>query len=125
MQARNAFAAVAREQREVAALAREARGDLGAHVAQDLARHAHVLVDEIEHGLVGLAPVVEADRRDAKPLLEDLGRVTAVAARRLAADVQLVADARGPADEVGTDVDGLEDVEVRAGACRPRTDRSG
>ena len=113
--------AVALEEREVAALAREARGDLGAHVTQDLPRHPHVLVDEVEHRLGRLAPIVEADRRDAQPLLEDLGRVAAISARRLAADVQLVADARRPADQLGADVDRLQDVEV--GQVRPALER--
>jgi hypothetical protein len=40
---------------EVAALAREAGRHLRAHVAEDLARHAHVAVDQLEHRLHRLA----------------------------------------------------------------------
>ena len=96
----------------VTPLARQARGHLRAHVTQHLARHADVLVDEVEDGLGRLAAVVEADGRDAETLLEDLRRVAAVAARGLPADVQLVADAGRPPDQVRVHVDRLQDVEI-------------
>ena len=94
-----ALGAVLLGQLQVAALAGEAGGHLRAHVAQHLARHAHVAVDQLEQRVHRLARRVEAQRRDPQALLEDLGRVAAVAAGGLAAHVELVPDARGPADE--------------------------
>ena len=75
--------AVSLDEREVAALAGEARGDLGADVAEDDVRHPDVLLEQVEQRLDRLAPLEQLDRRDPDPLLVDLGRVRAVAARGL------------------------------------------
>ena len=99
-------------QGEIAALAGEAGRHLRAHVAEDLARHAHVAVDQLEHRLHRLARRVEPEGRDAQAFLEDLRGVAAVASRRLAPHVELMPDARRPAHEPRLHEDGLEDVEV-------------
>ncbi len=98
---------------EIGALARETGGDLGAHIAQHLPRHPHVPVDQLEHRLHRPLRRVELDRGDPQPFLKDLGGVAAIAAGRLAADVELMADAGGPANKGSVQEDGLEDVEVR------------
>ena len=105
--------AVALDEREIAALAGEARRDLGTDVAEDDVGNADVLLEHVEDGLVRSPCLEQLDRRDAQSLLEDLGRVRAVAARGLAADVGLVADADRPADALVRDEDRLEQVEVR------------
>ena len=63
--------------------------------------------------VVALAAVVELQRRDAQPLLVDLGGVRRVRARHAAADVGVVADGGGEGDALAVDEDRLEDEDVR------------
>ncbi len=104
---------VSLEKGQVAALAGEARGDLGADVAEDDVWHPDVLLEKVEQRFHRLAPVEQAERRDPDPLLVDLRRVRTVAAGGVATDVGLVADAHRPADEPLAEEDGLEEVEIR------------
>ena len=68
--------------------------ELGAEVAEELDRQAHVLLQDREEGLVARALVVEAERRDAHPFLVDLGGIGGVGACHSAADICVVADRR-------------------------------
>ena len=108
-----ALGAMLGDELEIGALARETGGDLGAHIAEHLTRHPNVPVDQLEHRLDRSLRRVELDGGDPQPFLKDLGGVAAIAAGRLAAHVELMSDAGGPADKGPLQEDRLEDVEVR------------
>ena len=87
--------------------------ELGAQVAEELDRQAHVLLQDREEGLVARALVVEAERRDAHALLVDLGGIGGVGACHTAADIGVVADRRGEGQTLAPVEDRLEDEDVR------------
>ena len=89
-----------------------AGGKLRAHVAEHAHRQANVLLQYAKEGLVRLAGVVHLDGRDAKPFLEDLGRVRCVRAGHPAAHVGLVADGRRESHPSAFVEDRLEDEHV-------------
>ena len=86
--------------------------ELGAQVAEQLNRQAHVLLDERHDGLVEDALVVELHRRDAQPLGIDLGRVRGVRAGDPAADIGVVADRAGEGETLALVKQRLEDEDV-------------
>ena len=75
---------------EQPALAHAQGRDLGPHVAQDLVRNPHVLLDHPHQGDIGLATLDDFGRRNAQPFLENLGAVGRVAARHPAPHVGVV-----------------------------------
>ena len=94
-----------------------AGGELAADVAQHAARHAHVAVDHAEQRGVGLAALVQLQRRDAQALGIDLGAVRGIGARHAPADIGVMADRRGIGDRLGVlracGEQRLEDEDVR------------
>ena len=66
--------------------------DLGADVAPGHLRRARVGADQVLHVVVHLAAAKNFGRRDQQPFLEQVGRVAAVGAGHLAAEVGLVRD---------------------------------
>ena len=94
------------------ALAGAAGGDLRLEVAEHLGRLPGVLLDDAEEGLVLDPAVVELEERQAKALLEDLGRVDGDAPGRDAADVGMVGERRGVPLELVVDEDRLDHVDV-------------
>ena len=112
----DAVGAVARHQVGHAARGDLAGGELAADVAQHAAGHAHVAVDHAEQRGVGLAALVEFQRRDAQALGVDLGAVGRIGARHAPADIGVVADRRGIGDRLAVRCRGeqrLEDEDVR------------
>ena len=85
---------------------------LCAQVGQALARHLAVEQDQVQHVLLQLAGAVEAHRRDAQALLEDVGMAAID-------EVGMVREVNGPGDQATVDEDrlGEHDVgQVRAAA---------
>ena len=105
--------AVLLDQLDELALRDVAGRELGAEVAEELDRQAHVLLQDREEGLVALTLVVEAERRDAHALLVDLGRIGGVGARHPAADIGVVADRGCEGQTLAPVEDRLEDEDVR------------
>ena len=66
--------AVARGELDQRRLGDVAGGELGAQIAEHLHRHSHIGLDQREQRFVALAALVELQRRDAQPLLVDLGQ---------------------------------------------------
>jgi hypothetical protein len=110
--ARGQGSAVAFHQLQKLPLGDVARGKLGAQIAEHLDRDPHVLLDKREQRGVGLARLVQLQRRDAQPFLIDLGRVRGIRARHTAADVGVMADRRGKGDPLALEVKRLEDEDV-------------
>ena len=69
-----------------------AGGELGAKVAEDLDRQPHVLLDQGEERLIGLAARIEFERRDAQAFRIDLGRIGSVGTGDPPAHVRVVTD---------------------------------
>ena len=88
-------------------------GKLGVEVAHDDLGNAHVAGDDLEQRPVGLAAVVELEDRDLEPFLEDFRRVDGVAAGGASADVGIVRDAGGEANQSLGTKHRLEDEDVR------------
>ena len=107
------LAAVFLHQPAVGALRRGAGGDLGAHVAGELVRHAAVLVHQPEEGLVRPAFLNHFQDRNAQTFLEDFRGVDRRAARRDAAHVDLVDQRRGVAFQFAIVEQRLDDIDVR------------
>ncbi len=104
--------AVLRRQRLETFYADAVGGHLGAQVGQALARHLAVQQDQVLHVALQLAGAVEAHRRDAQALLEDVG-VAAID------EVGMVREVHRPGDQAAVDEDrlGQHDVgQVRAAA---------
>ena len=89
----------------------ERRG-LRAQVAHGDVGQPDVAGDEVEQALVELAPLEELDRRDAQPLLVDLHRITGVAPRAHAADVEVVSQRAADGDERPAMEDRQEGLDV-------------
>ena len=87
--------------------------ELGAQVAEELDRQAHVLFQKREQRFVARAPVVEAERRNPHALLIDLGRIGGIGAGDPAADIGVVADRRGEGQAVAAVEDRLEHEDIR------------
>ena len=64
-----------------APLAQTAAGHLGLQIAPGELGHPHVGKEEVAHSLVRVPRVVQLDRRDAHPLLEDADGVAGETAR--------------------------------------------
>ena len=88
------------------------RGNLAAHVAQHLVRNPHRLLDDAKERAVGLAPLVELERRNAQPLLVDLRAVARVAPRHPTPDIGVMTHCTGIGDERPVREDGLEHEDV-------------
>ena len=104
--------AVARDQLRELLLGDVAGGELRAQVAQHHDRHAHVLLQERDDGLVELARLVQLHGRDAQPLGVDLGGVGGVGAGDPAADVGVVAHGAGEREALALMVERLHDEDV-------------
>ena len=104
--------AVLVDEAEEVALTEADGGEKGLDVAENLVGDADVLLEDAPDGAVELAFVVELEGREDQALLEYLGVVAGVATGDAAADVGLVADAAGPADEDIVHEDGLEEEDV-------------
>ena len=105
--------AVALRERLEAPVADVAGGDLGAEVADQLARDAHVGPDHGEEVLDRLAFGVEPDPRQPQALLEHLGVVAGARARHPAADVAVMGDRDGEAEQRLALEGRLDDEHVR------------
>ncbi len=94
-----------------------AGGELAADVAEHAPRHAHVAVDHAEQRGVGLAALVQLQRRNAQALGVDLGAVGGIRAGHAPADIGVVADRGGIGDRSAARFRGgeqrLEDEDVR------------
>ena len=86
--------------------------DLRADVAHHHPREAHVAADDPDESLVEGPRVVELERRQDEPLLEDLGRIRRHAARHLASEVLLVGEAHRKADGTAGGEDRHRDDEI-------------
>ena len=95
------------------ALGDVAGGELGAQVAEELDRQAHVLLQQREQRLVARAPVVHAERRNTHALLVDLGGIGGIGAGDPAADIGVMADGGGEGQALSPIEDRLEHEDVR------------
>ena len=75
-----------------------ARGDLRVQISHEALRDPYVEVQQIEQGLIGLACIVELQRRDADPFLVDLGRVGRHRPGRHAPDILMMGHRRAERD---------------------------
>ena len=85
------------------------RADHRLQVAVGHPRRAHVGHDDVPDGLHVLAALDDLQRRDAQPLLEDLGGVAGETAGHLAAHLGHVPDARHEGHQLVVVEDGLDD----------------
>ena len=105
--------AVASYEIEELALAKSRSRDLRANVAQHLVGNPDVGREQVEHRLVGDAPLIELGGRNPQALLVYLVGVCGVAAGHEAADVCLVGDRAGEPLHLILGEDRLDDVHVR------------
>ena len=98
-----------------------ARRELGAEIAEHLDGDADVALDQAPQGIVAHPPVEQPHRRDAQPLLVDLGRVRRVRARDPAAHVGLVRGAARERDALPVHEHRLEHEDV--GQVHPALER--
>ena len=89
------------------------RGELRLQVAPEDFRLADVLQDDVSYRPVELAAFDELYGRDTQALLKNLYRARAVAARRGAADIEMVAQRSDKADALPVLEDRLEGNDVR------------
>ena len=117
----HAVGAIARDQVEELPLGDVAGRELRAQVAVDARRQTHVLLDDREQRFVPLSRRIELERRDAQPLLVDLGRVRRVGPRHAATHVGVMADGGGKRDPAAVDEERLEHENV--GQVHPAFER--
>src|SRR6516165_12647990 len=90
-----------------------AGGELGAQVAEDLHRKAHVALYEGHDGLVDPAGLVELHWGDAQTLRINFGRIRCIRSCDAAADVGVVTDRAGEGEPLAPLKQRLEDKNVR------------
>lgn len=105
--------AVAGAQRAQALHAPPAGGELGVEVSERGIGVAHVGGDEVVQLAVALAAADELERREDQPFLEQLGALGALGARHAPADVDVMGDRAGVADQLALVVRGREHLQVR------------
>ena len=95
-----------------ALLAHVQRSRLCLDVADALARHADIRHDDGEDLLVQLARLEEPHRRQAQPLLLDLGRPRRIASRHRAADIRPVSGVGKPGEQAPAVEERLHELDV-------------
>ena len=111
--------AVAAAQLDEPLAAAAAGRELRLEVARRGVRVAHVRADQVPQAAGPAAALDEEHGREDQPLLVELGVLGVLGPRRRAADVDVVGDRPGVADQPPAGVDAARRSGGRGGACRP------
>ena len=104
--------AVALDERDQSFLGSRARGDLRAQVSQHLHGLSRIGLDQAEQGAVGIATLVQSHQRDAQALLLNFRGVDRDAPRHDAAEIGVMRNGRGIADQSIGEEDRLQNINI-------------